>query len=232
MGQPSLRGQPTSCGWDAPISTADSPSLNSGAQGSVSSTPAGETPWCVISWARLLAMTLCFGAVAEVDREPDRQPDEQPHPVLPRKREHQEQAGDDAEDRRERHERRLERPGGVGCVFRMISTAAQTITNASNVPMLTSSARMRKRQESRQGRDEDARQDRRLPRRAELLVNRAEEARRHQAVARHREQHARLAEHHHEQHRGDAGDRADGDQELRPRQADLARRRRRPGRRC
>ena len=49
----------------------------------------------------------------------------------------------------------------------------------------------------------------------------AEEARRHQAVAGHGQEDARLAQHHDEQHGGDARDRADRDQELRPGQADL-----------
>ena len=172
-------------------------------------------------------------AVREVDDEPEAQPDREPQPVLDRQREHQQQAGQDAEDRHERHRAARGTAGRrSGCVLRMISTAAQTITKASSVPMLTRSARTRSGRSPASSRDEDAGQDRRLPRRPELRVDGAEEALREQAVARHGQQHARLAEHHHQQDRGDPGERAERDQELGPGQADLRRRRRRPGRRC
>ena len=83
-------------------------------------------------------------AVGEVDHEADRHPDDQPLPVLRRQREHQQQAGQNAREsaRTERAARgTAARPSGL--VRRMISTAAQTITNASSVPMFVSSARMR-----------------------------------------------------------------------------------------
>ena len=94
-----------------------------------------------------------MAAVPEVDDEPDDQPDAEPQPVLRRQREHQQQAAEDAEDRHDRHERRTERPlqHRDGCC-RMIRTAAQTITNANSVPMLTRSARILERQERRQRR--------------------------------------------------------------------------------
>ena len=108
-----------------------------------------------------------------------------------------------------------------GCVFRMMRTAAQTITNASSVPMLTSSARIRSGRNAAMIDTADAGEDRRLPRRAESRVHGAEEPGRQQPVARHREKDPRLAQHHHEQHRRDARDRANRDQELRPRQSHL-----------
>ena len=66
----------------------------------------------------------------------------------------------------------------------------------------------------------DAGEDGRFPGRAEAGVDRAEEALRQQAVARHRQKHARLAEHQHQHDGGDAGHRAQRDDELRPAQSD------------
>ena len=109
-----------------------------------------------------------------------------------------------------------------GWVRRMISTAAQTITKASSVPIFTSSARMRS------GRNAPMSATQKPVRIVDFqgvrkrLVDGAEKSRRQQAVAGHGQENARLAEHHDQQHRSDAGDGADGDEHLRPGQADLA----------
>ena len=56
--------------------------------------------------------------------------------------------------------------GMSGSVRRMISTAAQTMTKASSVPMLTRSRKHAQRQQRRHQADNHAGDDRRLPRRA------------------------------------------------------------------
>ena len=48
---------------------------------------------------------------------PEQQPDDEPPPVRPRQREHQQQAGEDAQDRHERHQGAAERPLGVGVLL-------------------------------------------------------------------------------------------------------------------
>ena len=112
--------------------------------------------------------------------------------------------------------------GASGCVRRMISTAAHTITKASSVPMLVSSPGRRNGRKA-------AMVATKTPVRIvdfqgvrNLRMNRGEETGAAPAVAGHRQQDARLAEHHHQQHGGDAGDGADGDEELGPGQAHLA----------
>ena len=69
-----------------------------------------------------------------------------------------------------------------------------TITNASRVPILTSSASTRSEQGAHQT-DLRAGQDRRFPGRAKARMDRAEEARRQESVSRHGEHDPRLAEH-------------------------------------
>ena len=108
-----------------------------------------------------------------------------------------------------------------GFVRRMISTAAQTITKANSVPMLVRWSSASIGRKPVRTADEHADQDRRLPRRAELRVDVAEEARRHHPVAGHRQEHPRRREHQHEQHRRDAGHAGRRDDELGPRQARL-----------
>ncbi len=90
-----------------------------------------------------------------------------------------------------------------GLIRRISHTDAQTTTKANSVPMLTMWPRASKGKSEAVKRDHDSREDRRLVRRAEARMHRAEEALRQQPVAGHGQQHARLAQEHHQQHAGD-----------------------------
>ena len=162
--------------------------------------------------------------VAEVDGEAGQQPDEEPQPVLSREREHQEQAGGDAEDRHDDAERSPERPvrPRVGVPHDQDRHADHDEgEQRADVGELGQDPQ---RQERAQHSHDEAGEDGGLPGCPEALVHGAEEALRQQAVTGNGEQHPRLREHHHQQHRGDAGQGAQGDDELRPGQSDLAER--------
>ena len=84
--------------------------------------------------------------------------------------------------------------GTAGSLIRRIQTAAETITNAKRVPMLTRSARNPSGASAPPSGDDHAYQDRRLPGRLEPGMHGAEEAQGQEAVASHGQQDARLAE--------------------------------------
>ncbi len=91
--------------------------------------------------------------------------------------------------------------------------------NANSVPMLVSSSAWSWVTKVGASPTKHAGQDRSAVRRAKARVH-ARERRRQQAVARHREQDARLAELEHQQHRGHGDDRAQRHQRRRARHAD------------
>ena len=84
-----------------------------------------------------------FFPVGEVQHHAHDQPDDQAQPCTPRQACHQSQRNHDPENRHQRHQRGLERPRQCRDVLtRRTQTPAQTMTNASSVPMLTSSPKM------------------------------------------------------------------------------------------
>ena len=103
--------------------------------------PAGETPCVLISARSSLPRVLWWLPVEEVDAQAEDQPDKEPQPVGRRQGEHQQQTAEDAQDRHDRHERAAEGPRRLGLVFRMMSTAPQTMTKANRVPMLVRCSR-------------------------------------------------------------------------------------------
>ena len=156
-------------------------------------------------------------AVGEVDDETDQQPDHQPQPGVARQAGHQPEAAQDAEDRHERNERRLEGTRDLGRAHAQDPHAGAHDHEGEQRPDAHELAEQADREEARDDGGDAAREDRRDVRRLELRVHLAED-RRKQSVARHGEEDARLAHEHHQHHRREAGERADLDRVAQPRE--------------
>ena len=163
-----------------------------------------------------LAHHAVLAPVGEVDDEADQQPDQEPQPVVRRQREHEHQAGEDAQDRDDRDPRAAEGPVGVGVLLAHDEHGRADDHEGEERADVGQVEQRVERQEAREQDHEEADQDRRLPRGPELRVHVGEERLGDQTVARHGQEHPRAGEHHDEEHRRDAGDTGRGDEPLGP----------------
>src|SRR6266480_3633273 len=162
-----------------------------------------------------------LATVPEVDAESDQQPHDQANPGVRREGRHQSQTADDSRNRDERDPGRPERAVGIGTLLTENPHAGadqHEREQGADVDQLTEQLQ---RQEAGRERHGHAGEDRREVRRPVFGMDGAGPCT-EQAVARHRVEHARLAEQHHEDDRAEPEHGTDVDRDPNPlRCADL-----------
>ena len=145
-----------------------------------------------------------FSSVGEVDRESDKQPDDQAPPVLARQRQHQKQANQNAGDRNKWKQRCFERTGKLRIRSAHDQHSGAHDDERQQSPDIYQFRQNPQRKERCHNANETTGENCRFPRRTELFVNSAKERLRNQAITRHCQHHARLAEHQHKENRSDS----------------------------
>src|SRR5215467_5222852 len=152
----------------------------------------------------LLGHDAVTASVAEINHQSKNHPNDEPVPVFYRQREHQQQAGQNTQNRSQRYKWRPKRPVRIGVRPSHHDDGAAYDNEGEQRSDAGHFGKDAERNESRHGAHKQPSQNSRFPRRSEPWMDVAEKALWHQSITRKREHDTWLTEHHYQQYGGDS----------------------------